>query len=42
MLKNFIPSTDKIYQWDFSKVAVSKRSTKGAMSSSFGRVSLLN
>ena len=35
MLKNFVPSTDKIYQWDFSKVAVSKRSTKGAMAGYF-------
>ena len=35
MLRNFDPSTDKIYQWDFPRVAVLKRSMKGAMSSSF-------
>ena len=31
MFRNIGPSTDKIYQWDFPKVAVLKRSTKGAM-----------
>ena len=31
MLRNFVPSIDKIYQWDFPKVANLKRSTKGAM-----------
>ena len=34
-LRNFVSSTDKIYQWEFPKVAVLKRSTKGTMSSSF-------
>ena len=31
MFRNFVPSTDKIYQWDYLKVADLKRSTKGAM-----------
>ena len=31
MLRNFVPFGDKIHQWDFPKVAVLKRSTKGAM-----------
>ena len=34
-LRNFVSSTDKIYLWEFPKVAVLKRSTKGTMSSSF-------
>ena len=37
MLKNFALITNKIYQWDFLKVAVLKRPTKGAMSRSFRR-----
>ena len=37
MFRNRAPGTDKIYQWDFPKVAVLKRSTKEAMSSSFRR-----
>ena len=37
MLKNFVSIIRKIYQCDFPKVAVSKRSTTGAMSSSFRR-----
>ena len=37
MLRNFVLSTDKICQWDFPKVAILKRSTKEAMSSSFRR-----
>ena len=35
MLGDFVPSTDNIYLWDFPKVTVLKRSTKGAVSSSF-------
>ena len=35
MLGDFVSSTDNIYLWDFPKVTVLKRSTKGAMSSSF-------
>ena len=31
MFRNFVPSTDKIYQCDYPKVADLKRSTKGAM-----------
>ena len=42
MLKNFVPSTDKVYLWDFLKVAVLKCTTKEAMRSSFRRVPLLN
>ena len=30
MLRNFVSITSKIYQWDFPKEAVLKRSTKGA------------
>ena len=37
MFRNIGPSTDKIYQWDFPKVAVLKRSTKGAMTAFFRR-----
>ena len=37
MLKNYVPSTDKIYQWEFPKVAILKRFTKGAMTGSFRR-----
>ena len=37
MLRNFVSITGRIYQWDFPKVSVSKRSTIGAMSSSFRR-----
>ena len=37
MLRNFVSITGKMYQCDFPKVAVSKRSTTGAMSSSFRR-----
>ena len=39
MLRHYLRSTDKRYQWNFPKVAVLKRSTKGAISSSFRRVS---
>ena len=42
MLRNFVPSTDKIYQWDFSKVAVAKRSTKGESSAPFVERLVLN
>ena len=35
IVRNFLPSADKIYQYDFPKVAVFKRSTKGAISSFF-------
>ena len=31
MLRNFVPSTNQIYQWEFPKVAVLKRSTKEAI-----------
>ena len=41
MLKNFASITNKIYQWDFLKVAVLKRPTKGAMSRSFRRAYLI-
>ena len=37
ILRNFAPSTHKIYQWDFPKVAFLKHSRKGAMSGSFRR-----
>ena len=37
VVRNSVPSADKIYQWDFPKAMVSKRSTKGAMSSPFRR-----
>ena len=37
MLSNLVPSTDKIYQWNFQKVAVLKRSTKGTMTGFFRR-----
>ena len=37
MLRNFVRSIDKSYQWHFPKVVVLKRSTKGAMRSSFRR-----
>ena len=37
MLKNFVPSIDKIYQWDFLKVVALKRPTKGVMTGSFRR-----
>ena len=37
MFKNFVPSTNKIYQWDFPKAAVLKRSMKGAMTVFFSR-----
>ena len=37
MLKNFVPRTDKILQWDFCKVAVLKRFTKVAMTGFFRR-----
>ena len=37
MLTNFVSSADQIYQRDFSKEAFLKRSTKGAISSSFRR-----
>ena len=42
MLRNFVSSTGKIYQWDFPKVAIVKRSTKGGMRSSFRRALVLN
>ena len=35
MLKNFVPSINKIYQWDFLKVAALKGPAKGAMTGSF-------
>ena len=37
MLRNFVPSIDKIKQSDFPKVADLKRSTKGAMNGYFRR-----
>ena len=37
MRRNFVPSTAKIYHWHFAKIAVLKRSTKGAMNGSFRR-----
>ena len=39
MFKLFIQSTSQINQQDIPKVAVLKRSTKGAMRSSFRRAS---
>ena len=42
-LSNFAPSTNKIYRWDFPKLAVLKRSTIEAMSIiSFDRVPVTN
>ena len=38
MLTNFILITSEIDQWDFPKVAILKRSTKGAMTGFFRRV----
>ena len=38
MVTQVVPSADEIYQEDFPKVITLKRSTKGAMSSSFGTV----
>ena len=37
MPRNFVPSTDKIYQWNFPKVAILKRSAKGTMIGFFCR-----
>ena len=39
MFNQLVPNTYKIFQQDFPKVAILKRSTKGAMSSSFLRAS---
>ena len=35
MVRNFVPSADKIYQWEFPKVSALKRSTKGRMTGYF-------
>ena len=37
MLRNFVLSTNKIWQWDIPKEALLKRSTKRAMTGFFRR-----
>ena len=39
MLRKFVPSTDKIYQWDFPKVAV--LSINGVYQQDFGKICLI-